>query len=200
MCQKHYKITWEQDRIVTDQCDVDGCGKAAHRRGWCNAHYQRALKYGNPTATPQRKSAEERFWTRVDVGGVCWEWTRGHDQHGYGNFYFEGRDVRAHRWAYEFLVGPIPEGRELDHLCRNPPCVNPDHLEPVTRRVNTTRGARPHMHAAKMHCPQGHPYDEVNTYRSPSRPTERICRSCQRIRMRDYYIRRSTERREMQGD
>ena len=83
-------------------------------------------------------STWDRFWARVDVG-LCWEWTGSNDR-GYGMFRLDGRTVRAHRWAWETLVGPIPRGLHLDHLCRNPPCVNPDHLEPVTQPENIRRG------------------------------------------------------------
>lgn len=79
----------------------------------------------------------------------------------------------AHRWAYERDRGPIPDGLELDHLCRNPICVNPAHLEPVTSRENNLRGLSPAaIHARKTHCPQGHAYSGVN------KRGERVCRTC----------------------
>lgn len=80
----------------------------------------------------------DRFWARVEIG-VCWTWIGSTDR-GYGVFGAQGRYFRAHRWAWEALVGPIPEGLHLDHLCRNPSCVNPDHLEPVTQAENIRRG------------------------------------------------------------
>lgn len=102
---------------------------------------------------------------------------------GYGTFYFEGRMVTAHRWAYEHWVGPIPEGTELDHLCREVLCVLPTHLEPVTHRENLMRGkgfaAR---NARKTHCPQGHKYTDENTYVNPRGSRE--CRTCIRERGR----------------
>lgn len=191
LCGKHYRKQWEQGpKNAVEPCTVDGCERLSHRRGWCNAHYQRATKYGNPLSTAPKQSAEDRFWSKVDVAGVCWEWTAG-TARGYGHFYFEGKDVGAHRWAWEYLVGPIPPGLELDHLCRNPPCVNPDHLEPVTQRLNVERGAVPRLRAAKTHCPQGHPYDEVNTYRNPAKPNSRQCRACTRRANREYYRRKT---------
>lgn len=134
------------------------------------------------------ETPEERFWRRVSGdGGVetCWEW-RSPKRDGYGRFVVAGRYYLAHRWAYEAMVTEIPAGLELDHLCVNPRCVNPWHLEPVTPLVNTRRsragqatGAR---HRAKTHCPQGHPYDAVNTYHPPRTPTWRMCRTCLRMR------------------
>lgn len=84
----------------------------------------------------------ERFWSKVDASGDCWEWTAGVNNRGYGYFHVAvGQSpVGAHRFAYEQLVGPIPDGLVIDHLCRNPPCVNPDHLEPVRFRENLMRG------------------------------------------------------------
>jgi hypothetical protein len=90
----------------------------------------------------------------------------------------------VHRVAYELLVGPIPEGLELDHLCRNTRCVNPEHLEPVTGRENLMRAVSSWAakNAAKTHCPQGHPYDEENT--KVKRDGGRACRACGREFMR----------------
>ena len=100
--------------------------------------------------------------------------------------------MAAHRFAYEMLVGPIPEGLDLDHLCRVRHCVNPNHLEPVTRSENLRRGIRPRLpqndrigdkNRAKTHCPKGHPYDEANTlmhYWKRENSMRRLCRTCHR--------------------
>lgn len=119
---------------------------------------------------------EMRFWSKVDKTGGCWEWTAVTDGRGYGKFWFDGRMVRAHRWSYEHVVGPIPERLQLDHLCRNRGCVNPEHLEPVTNHENTLRGVS--HQAAKTHCPQGHLYDTENTYVDTH--GGRNCRACRR--------------------
>lgn len=119
-------------------------------------------------------TVEERFWSKVDKSGECWEWTAGKYAWGYGQFSVGYKKIRAHRWAYEHLVGPIPEGLVIDHLCRNPPCVNPAHLEPVTGAENTRRGGN----ALKTHCPRGHEYDEANTRYCHG---SRFCRACDRI-------------------
>ena len=92
-----------------------------------------------------------------------WEWTANKDRAGYGLFWHDG-ERRAHRWAYEYFVGPIPQDLVIDHLCRNTSCVNPNHLEPVTNKENVLRGEGFAARNAKLtHCPQGHPYDEKNT-------------------------------------
>ncbi|MBO0884191.1 MAG: HNH endonuclease [Mycobacterium sp.] len=91
----------------------------------------------------------------------------------------------AHVFAYELLVGPIPTGMQLDHLCRNRSCVNPDHLEPVSQRVNLLRGAtQPAFNTAKTHCPQGHPYEGDNL--AFNRDGSRFCRTCSRDRQTIY--------------
>lgn len=102
----------------------------------------------------------EQFWTRVDASGDCWEWT-GRRRSGYGVAELVGT-TSAHRVAYVLLVGPIPEGLQLDHLCRNRACVNPDHLEPVTNLVNSRRALWRH------HCRKGHPLTPENTYWRPT--------------------------------
>ncbi len=129
-------------------CTVTDCERPirVHKRGLCNAHYQRWAKYGdvemrfggNRTCLGQEPG--ERFWAKVDRSGECWLWTGNVYRDGYGQFYVERRQVRAHRWAYESEVGPIPEGLVLDHLCRVRLCVRPSHLEPVTNRENLLRG------------------------------------------------------------
>jgi len=93
---------------------------------------------------PRRPAASARFWRKVDFGapGDCWRWTGAISDTGYGDFFLSISvgTVRAHRWAYEERRGPIPRGMDLDHLCRVRHCVNPDHLEPVTRAENLRRG------------------------------------------------------------
>lgn len=109
----------------------------------------------------------------------CWLWTASKLPQGYGQFFAAGRRQLAHRWAYEAAVGPVPEGLELDHLCRTRQCVNPQHLEPVTGRENRRRGMSPPARCARQtHCVHGHPFDDANTYRPPS--GERKCKTCRR--------------------
>jgi len=95
--------------------------------------------------TPAEKAArlEARFWAKTRINGTCIEWTGATAKNGYGRVYRNGHWTGAHRHAYELKVGPIPEGLDLDHLCSNRACINPGHLEPVTRQENLRRGDTP---------------------------------------------------------
>ena len=130
----------------------------------------------------------ERVLRRVSTRepDECWKFLGSTDKNGYGQVgvKIDGKATtrRAHRLVYEFLVGPIPDGLVIDHLCREPGCVNPAHLEAVTPRENIMRGEGvAAKHAATSHCPQGHLYDEGNTYIHPM--GKRYCRTCARERM-----------------
>lgn len=123
----------------------------------------------------------ERFWSKVETGMGCWVWTASKNGMGYGTFALNGRTVMAHRAAWELLIGVIPAGAVLDHLCRNKQCVNPSHLEPVTQKQNLLRAhGMGQANARKTHCPAGHPYAGSNLYTAPS--GRRLCRACQRAR------------------
>ena len=124
------------------RCDVESCSRAAIVRRMCESHYARWKQHGDPGNTPiqEAESIEARFWQKVDKSGDCWEWI-GAVSSGYGHFQTDGGTTTAHRVAYQLLVGPIPDGLHVDHLCRNTLCVNPDHLEPVTQAENNRRAA-----------------------------------------------------------
>jgi hypothetical protein len=124
----------------------------------------------------------ERFLTKVRITADCWTWIASTNDNGYGQFYVGEQKFSAHRWSYELLVGPVPDGKELDHLCRNRACVRPSHLEPVTHLENVRRSQRALKIMAKTHCPNGHPYNVENTGRG-SRGTRR-CLTCHRDQAR----------------
>lgn len=136
-------------------------------------------------ATYVRGTPAERFWPKVDQAGptpehrpdlgACWTWTAALRPDGYGAFNAGGKAVRSHVWAWEQEHGPVPEGLELDHLCRRPSCVRPSHLEAVTHAENSRRGLAGKYQAERTHCPAGHAYDEANTR---VRPRGRACRAC----------------------
>lgn len=137
----------------------------------------------------------DRFWSKVDKTDDCWIWTAGKNHYGYGSYRLivNGRSFAAqsHRLSYEDAVGPIPDGMVIDHLCRTPACVNPAHMEVVSRGENVLRGesssakhARGEncgrcascVNAIKTHCVRGHLLDGDNLYVANS--GMRVCRAC----------------------
>lgn len=141
----------------------------------------------------------EAVMDRVAVGPDCWMWTGVTDGQGYGRFRHSRQDCcctdgkepfhhKAHRVVYELLSGPIPKDKELDHLCRNRGCVNPDHLEPVSHAVNVLRGESwAGVKSRQTHCIHGHSFDATNTYIDPR--GHRQCRKCNVRRVRAYKAR-----------
>jgi hypothetical protein len=129
----------------------------------------------------------ERFWAKVDKSGgpeACWPWTAGKSA-GYGRVTMRGRQSVASRVSYELATGISPSADlQIDHLCKNPPCVNPKHLQLVTQRENIMRSnAVGAVNATKTRCNSGHVFDEKNTYlrTRPDGDVERGCRSCARL-------------------
>jgi hypothetical protein len=123
--------------------------------------------------------AEERFLAKVSLDETtgCWLWTGAITGVGYGVLSFEGRKYNAHKMAYRHWTGEVPEGLQLDHLCRVRHCVNPAHLEPVTHRENSLRGTgAPARNAVKTHCKHGHEFTPENTRIRPN--GWRACRAC----------------------
>jgi hypothetical protein len=132
-------------------------------------------------------TAERRFWTKVDKSGDCWLWTAATNGAGYGILTMsrDGSKVLAHRWSYEHHNGPIPEGLVIDHLCRVPLCVRPDHLEAVTQAENNRRGmSLSSQQARQTHCKRGHEFE-------PERNTagRRWCKRCHSLNMSIAYYR-----------
>lgn len=130
---------------------------------------------------PKPTTAIVRFVRKVNPEDGCLVWM-GRRNYGYGSFScgsIRRKTYRAHRFAYEMFRGPIPEGMVLDHLCRNKACVDPWHLEAVTREENLRRGlpSPSDINAAKTHCIKGHPFNEANTYFRP-KDGSRTCKKC----------------------
>jgi hypothetical protein len=140
--------------------------------------------------TTCRDDIADRFWAKVKKGPSCWEWMAGKTSEGYGAFAVTPRtQVKAHRFAYEQIIGPIPDGLHLDHLCRNRGCVNPSHVEPVTPGENVLRGVSiPALNARRTACALGHQFSVVMRGK---RAGKRYCVECQNQARR---VRRAAKR------
>lgn len=165
-------------------CSVADCTRKHFAAGLCGPHYKRKWRYGDPEAgglfrdgTIESDIARmHRFSQLTDEG--CLVWIGSFDTMGYGRLIWKGKNHSSHRVMYQLVKGPIPEGLELDHLCSNKPCINPDHLEPVTHSVNLQR-----YYATKPnYCPHGHEYTEKN--RLIDRNGVKRCRECVRANTR----------------
>jgi hypothetical protein len=162
------------------------CGRLAdHKRDpICHTCYER-WRRKNPVA---QMSVEELFFhrVRVDPDSDCWIWVAAKDpKGGYGKFVSErfGIVMPAHRWSYEYMRAPIPTGLVIDHLCRNPPCVNPWHLEPVTIAVNSLRGEAPAIKTWRTGtCPRGHSMADALEVKTGRYAGRRNCRTCNHLR------------------
>jgi len=165
-------------------CSTPGCGRPVRARGMCRADYQRWHRAGGAIGYPP---VDVRFWSKVNKNGPvqshaphlgnCWLWTGGLHATGYGHFRAVSREpmVSSHQWAYRSMNGPVPDGLELDHLCRVRACVRPEHLEPVTHAENMARSRE-----LTTHCPWGHEWTtETTRY---NRKGYRYCHACDRQR------------------
>lgn len=189
-------------------CSIEGCRNQSRARGWCQTHYMRWFHNGDPKSAIRKKRgpAIERFEFMVNKDGpvlderlgACWIWKGRPDKRGYGRFADETgwRDM-AHRWSYKHFVGPIPRDLFIDHLCYNPPCVNPKHLEPVTQLENTMvrgRSNAAYLNANKTHCKQGHAFVPDNTYYTNVHgQVTRTCKTCHKRRVAEYLSRKKSQ-------
>jgi hypothetical protein len=136
------------------------------------------------------RKTKERLLNKIKIGDGCWEWQGSKDKSGYGVFSMKNssglhKGFRAHRVTYEVLIGDIPDGLVIDHLCRNTSCVNPTHLEPVTNAENIRRGESGIHEKSKTRCPKFHPYDKENTRYDVRKNgnIKRYCFECYKIKM-----------------
>ena len=165
-------------------CRIEGCAEPMRSAEYemCRSHMQLWKKYGTVAPAVVRL---ERFMEKVEAGpDGCWDWTASLTEQGYGRF-AAGHGApyqKAHRASWEMFRSEIPDGLEIDHLCYNRRCVNPDHLEPVSPAVNQRRRAE-----RVTHCAEGHEYTANNTY--VSKENERHCRTCHRKAMQKYRLR-----------
>ena len=174
------------------------CGKSYPKRPR-EAHWRyRERRFCGQTCARKHVAARkrrviERFCAhtqQLDTG--CLVWTGYLNSKGYASLQIDGKNIYAHRWAYEYFVGPIPDGLVIDHLCRVRNCVNPEHLEPVTPRENVLRGLTPSVIAQmnrergrrRTACRNGHEFTPDNTGRDDD--GHRFCRTCQRAADRRY--------------
>lgn len=145
-----------------------------------------------------KKTADERFWVKVKQDGDCWVWTATKNAPtekngggGYGGFRLDGRMVKAHIYAYKTMVGEIPDGLELDHLCRNRACVNPYHADPVPKAINLQRAV--YRLRERTHCKYDHEFTPENTYwykPSSGDGLGRACKTCRAAAAAAYESRR----------
>jgi hypothetical protein len=145
------------------------------------------MKFRQTLTVMQRFCAKVKLPPSDDPMG-CWIWIANRST-GYGRFWLAGRYVTASRFSYEMFIKAVPAGKEIDHLCRVRCCVNPDHLEAVTHRVNMLRGdGVASSNVAKTHCAQGHPYSGSNLH---LQGTKRRCRRCWVIATKRYRERKA---------
>ncbi len=202
------------ERLYDEQgqriCTFPDCGRKHGAKGLCAAHARQCRKgvgltplytLRRPPGPTPRILYDEVPCLVPNLEGSCHVFRGGKTAAGYGRVSINDKECYSHRYVWERDVGPIPEGLEIDHRCRNRACCNVKHLRAVTHKVNLTEnsvGACWQIHAAKTHCPQGHPYSPENTrlYKNKRGWNCRSCRTCTRARNRKQKLRAKLARRE----
>lgn len=179
--------------MVPKICSVDGCDRnTRNAEGICYRHLRRLERNGTTDLIPMDPMS--RFLRNTQKTPGCWRWTGYVNPEGRGTIKVDYKPWLAYRLGYVLLVGPIPEGLTLDHLCVNPNCVNPDHLEPVTGGENSLRGRGPAANnKRKTHCIRGHEFAGDNLYIKPD--GRRRCRTCSADAQRRKYERTKQDRK-----
>lgn len=140
-----------------------------------------------PDSVKRKINIEERFFSKIEKTNSCWNWIGGLNTTGYGVFFNGKKIVKAHRFMYELVKGDIQKGLQLDHLCRNTKCVNPQHLEAVTPQINVLRGIGiAAKEAQQTHCKHGHKFDESTIDKWHLSIGKRMCKECQKKYYRDW--------------
>lgn len=181
------KWTTEEDdslRILYPGVDKDTILEYIPNRTW-QAIQTRAKRF---KIKKEPQSAIDRFEKSINkTSGIygednqypteCWIWLKHKDTSGYGRIYWKEKEIGAHCFSYIFYIGDIPINFEIDHLCRRRDCVNPDHLEAVTKQINIRRGKGPAAkHAKQTHCYNGHEFNEKNSRLEGGRRRCKICK------------------------
>jgi hypothetical protein len=163
-----------------DSWSCDHWGRSSVRQSACFASRKPWVRVPPSPRYNVPMSEEQRFWSKVEKSESCWTWTASQTRGGYGQFYKDGGiPILAHRWSYQSVNGPIPDGLVMDHLCRVRNCVRPDHLEATTQRINILRGnGLAAQQAEQTHCKRGHSLEDAHIL---SR-NRRDCRKCRKMR------------------
>lgn len=167
-------------------CSVLNCGRPHHGRGYCRLHAHRDLKHGDPNAVLNQRGMplKERLLQKAVIqDSGCWVWRGQTNRDGYGMMNYDGKNRSVHRLSYSAFRGQPPVGLELDHLCRNRACINPEHLELVTHQENSRRGL-----LKKDTCVRGHPLAYPNLYarKMKNGRVSTSCKACQMVRTSKY--------------